>query len=189
MKYFIGIILSFFILSCAFASAEKEDNQIVTFSFKNFSLKLFETPIPENLYGGCTDADIISAFGMPSSTKAYTKLGHEPSETLQIVERLYDGFILTTSVSSFDPKTVWLDKIEIYNPAVKLYYGLNLGVDKSKIIEMFGKPFHTFDNSFLYGIVTTKEINTFQYGININITFSFDKNEKLKQIVWKTYAD
>ena len=182
MKYFIGIILSFFLLSCA--SADKEDSPVVT-----FSLRLFETPIPENLYGGCSEEDVISGFGMPKSKNSYNKRGREPEEILHMVDWVYDGFVLTTFVSSFDKKTVWLKRIEIHSPTIKLQNGLNLGVDKSKIIELFGKPFHTYDDSILYGIVTTKEINTFAYGININTIFSFDENNKLKKVVWKTYAD
>jgi len=183
MKYFIGILFSLFLLSCA--SAEKEENLIV-----NFSLKLFEKPLPENLYGGCSEADIIAGIGEPKSKNFYTKSGREPEVTLHMTDWIYDGYVLTTSVSSFNKKKVWLKRIEINSPAVRLQNDLHVGVGKNKILNLFGKPSYTYNDRIKYSIGITKEINNiFVYGINIKTTFLFDENEHVKQVIWETYAD
>ena len=188
MKQITAVV--FVIILFSFAYAAEEDPPIVT-----FAIKLFNTPLPDKFHYGFKVEEFTKHFGAPVTTRNYTKQSREPGIILKMTEWVYKGFTITTSEpyvvgsTTYNKGATWLDTIVITDSDVKLQYNVAVGMEKAKIMELFGKPFHRTNNSFVYGISTTTEVGVFMHAINVNIRFLIDKDDKITKIKWKSYAD
>lgn len=183
-KYF-GIMAFLLILLCSIISCKKEQN--VNDNFNETNANIEETAFSEEGSSAVKDfASTIYKFGetvaeieknlggLVSKNVSTTENLHNKNQIDDIIELTYEGLFIKIYRTNLDEPKELIMKMIITSDKYITESDIQIGVEKSKVIEILGEPLSVEDTSISY--------YSGMSGIKIIFVFS---EEKVKEIIFE----
>jgi hypothetical protein len=144
--------------------------------------------------GAVEEAVILKHLGHPSAIKELQESDkREPGLANRYRTYIYEGLEITTVTpqAGKSPGT-WLERIVVTSQQYRLSSGLHIGEPIASFIQVLGEaeaPFDRDKGEVKYYAETIQMLDGVTFAGHVTITFTIDKNEKVKAISWWYWAD